>query len=142
MSTYPYVLFQVFLEVDANGARHARDSLEEMPVSGQREEDGESLDPDAGLIPGKECRKERGWSRKSLNCKAVLKVSVQWQIRDIATAAVHQLCSAWFIVKVTKWQPTPVFLPGKLHGQRSLVGYSPWGCKESDTLSEQLSRHS
>ena len=25
-----------------------------------------------------------------------------------------------------KWQPTPVFLPGKFHGQRSLVGYSPW----------------
>ena len=32
-----------------------------------------------------------------------------------------------------KWQPTPVFLPGKLHGQRSLVGYSPWGRKGSDT---------
>ena len=26
-----------------------------------------------------------------------------------------------------KWQPTPVFLPGKSHGQRSLAGYSPWG---------------
>ena len=31
------------------------------------------------------------------------------------------------------WQPTPGFLPGKLHGQRSLVGYSLRGCKESDT---------
>ena len=31
------------------------------------------------------------------------------------------------------WQPTPVLLPGKFHGQRSLVGYSPWGCKELDT---------
>ena len=31
-----------------------------------------------------------------------------------------------------KWQPSPVFLPGKSHGQRSLVGYSPWGRKESD----------
>ena len=30
------------------------------------------------------------------------------------------------------WQPTPVFLPGDSHGQRSLVGYSPWGRKESD----------
>ena len=29
-----------------------------------------------------------------------------------------------------KWQPTPVFMPGKSHGQRSLVGYSPWGHKE------------
>ena len=28
-----------------------------------------------------------------------------------------------------KWQPTPVFLPGQFHGQRSLVGCSPWGCK-------------
>ena len=32
-----------------------------------------------------------------------------------------------------KWQPTPVFLPGKSHGQRSLEGYIPWGHKESDT---------
>ena len=31
-----------------------------------------------------------------------------------------------------KWQPTPVFLPGESHGRKSLVGYSPWGCKESD----------
>ena len=30
-----------------------------------------------------------------------------------------------------KWQPTPVFLLGKFHGQKSLVGYSPWGHKES-----------
>ena len=29
-----------------------------------------------------------------------------------------------------KWQPTLVFLPGESHGQRSLAGYSPWGCKE------------
>ena len=34
-----------------------------------------------------------------------------------------------------KWQPAPVFLPGESHRQRKLVGYSPWGCKESDTLS-------
>ena len=32
-----------------------------------------------------------------------------------------------------KWQPTPVFLPGESHGQRSLEGYSSWGHKESDT---------
>ena len=37
-----------------------------------------------------------------------------------------------------KWQPTLVFLPGEFHGQRSLAGYSPWGCKESD-MTEQLS---
>ena len=37
-----------------------------------------------------------------------------------------------------KWQPTSVFLPGKFHGQRSLVGYSPWGCNKLD-MTEQLS---
>ena len=36
-----------------------------------------------------------------------------------------------------EWLPTPVFLPGKFHGQRSLTAYSLWGCKESDTA-EQL----
>ena len=35
--------------------------------------------------------------------------------------------------KRRKWQSTPVFLPGESHGRRSLVGYSPQGCKESDT---------
>ena len=34
--------------------------------------------------------------------------------------------------------PTPVFWPREFHGQRSLAGYSPWGCKESD-MTEQLS---
>ena len=32
-----------------------------------------------------------------------------------------------------RWHPTPVLLPGKSHGRRSLVGCSPWGCKGSDT---------
>ena len=36
-----------------------------------------------------------------------------------------------------KWQPTPVSLPGESHGWRSLVGYSPWGYKESD-MTERL----
>ena len=36
-----------------------------------------------------------------------------------------------------KWLPTPVFLPGKSHGQRSLAGYSPQGCKESDMIEQQ-----
>ena len=36
-----------------------------------------------------------------------------------------------------EWLPTPVFLPGEVHGQRSLAAYSPWGHKESDTT-EQL----
>ena len=39
-----------------------------------------------------------------------------------------------------KRQPTPVLLPGKSHGQRSLAGYSPKGCRESDTT-ERLHNH-
>ena len=50
-----------------------------------------------------------------------------------------------YTVAVTIWQrrhwwPTPVLLPGKSHGQRSLVGCSPWGCWESDTT-ERLHFH-
>ena len=36
------------------------------------------------------------------------------------------------------WQPTPVFLPRESQGQRSLVGYSPWGFKESDTTEQNF----
>ena len=39
-----------------------------------------------------------------------------------------------------KWQPTLVFLPGKVYGQRSLAGYSLLSCKESD-MTEQLSTY-
>ena len=39
-----------------------------------------------------------------------------------------------------QWQPTPVLLPGKSHGWRSLVGCSPWGCEELDTT-ERLHFH-
>ena len=35
-----------------------------------------------------------------------------------------------------KWQPTPVFLPGESLGQRSVEGYGPWDCKESDTTEQ------
>ena len=38
------------------------------------------------------------------------------------------------------WQTTPVFMPGESHGQRSLVGSSPWGPKESD-MTERLTLH-
>ena len=35
-----------------------------------------------------------------------------------------------------EWLPTPVVLPGEFHGQRNLVGYSPWGRKELDTTKQ------
>ena len=37
------------------------------------------------------------------------------------------------ITRRKKWQPIPVFLPGKSHGQTCLEGYNPWGCKEPNT---------
>ena len=49
----------------------------------------------------------------------------------------HERCAldpwVWKIAWRRKWQPTPVFLPGESRRQMSLVGYSPWGHKESDT---------
>ena len=36
-----------------------------------------------------------------------------------------------------EWQPTPVFLPGEFHEWKSVVGYSPWSCKQSD-MTERL----
>ena len=45
-----------------------------------------------------------------------------------------------FEIEPKYWQLTPVFLPGKSHEWRSLVGYSPWDRKESDTT-EQLHFH-
>ena len=47
----------------------------------------------------------------------------------------HPFIINWWFRKILcrkEWLPTPVFLPGKYHGQRSLVGYSPRGRKESD----------
>jgi len=52
----------------------------------------------------------------------------------------YQLISTSKLFWRRQWQPTPVLLPGKSHGQRSLVGCSPWGCTESDTT-EQLHFH-
>ena len=40
-----------------------------------------------------------------------------------------------------KWQPTLVLLSGKFHGQKSLMGYSPWACKESDTIEHTCARY-
>ena len=75
---------------------------------------------------------------------SVLWVGVPWWLRG------QSICLPWgrpgfdlWVGKIPwrrKWQPTPVFLPGESHGQRSLAGYSPRGRKESDTT-EQLHTH-
>ena len=48
--------------------------------------------------------------------------------------------SSMYLRQRRQWHPTPVLLPGKSHGWRSLVGCSPWGCEESDTT-RQLHFH-
>ena len=57
----------------------------------------------------------------------------------------HQLHDSWFaspapVLRRRWWHPTPVLLPGKSYGQRSLEGCSPCGCKESD-MTEWLHLH-
>ena len=70
-------------------------------------------DPQAGTA---------GWGRRQ-QCLRGITYLIMWQSLTVAIAKLWR----------RKWQPTPVFLPGKSHGLRILVGYSPWGCKEPDT---------
>ena len=55
----------------------------------------------------------------------------------VSSVQQHESALSIHIFWRRKWQPTAVFLPRKSHGWRSLVGYSPWGCKESD-MTERL----
>ena len=57
---------------------------------------------------------------------------------SLAIISLFKTLSTWLaytriVTRRRQWQPTPEFLPGKSHGQRSLVGCSPWGREESDT---------
>ena len=45
----------------------------------------------------------------------------------VLTVELKRLVGAPFELWCEEWQPTPVFLPGESHGQRSLAGYRPWG---------------
>ena len=64
------------------------------------------------------------------------------KVGTVSAYGVGDLVNPW-VRKISwrrKWQPTPVFLPGKSHGWRNLVGYSPWGHKESDMPSLHYDR--
>ena len=73
----------------------------------------------------------------NLNLLVVLSLALPSWLSDKESACPCKRCvfSPW-VRKIPwrrKWQPTPVFLLGKSHGQKNLVGYSPWGHKESGT---------
>ena len=55
-------------------------------------------------------------------------------------AATNRLLASMNLYRRRQWHPTPVFLPGKSHGRRSLVGCSPWGREELD-MTERLHFH-
>ena len=57
-------------------------------------------------------------------------------VKNVPANAGNKRCRFPWVRKIPwrrAWQPTPVFLPGESHGQRSLAGYSPWGRKEFNT---------
>ena len=110
---------------------------------------------DPGLIPGWEDLLEKGtaihssilagrfpWTEEpdglqSMGCRIyrtiLLSVSqVVLVVKNTSATAGNQSLGQEDTLEET-WQPTPIFLPGESHGQRSLVGYRPWVCKESNT---------
>ena len=62
-------------------------------------------------------------------------LSLSWVSRRLRLQCKRPGFNPWVrkIAWRREWLPSPVFLPGESYGQRSLVGFSPWGCKESDT---------
>ena len=65
------------------------------------------------------------------SCKSFL-TGLSLSIVTFFPSVLH-LAGAMLLKQRRQWHPTPVLLPGKSHGQRSLEGCSPWGCEESDT---------
>ena len=94
-------------------------------------------------------RSQRVKTRLSMHACTHTNFIITQQIQSIIISVYNQYKNYWHIshsvalslkLECTsnlywrrKWQPTPAFLPGKSQGLRILVGYSPWGCKGSDT---------
>ena len=71
---------------------------------------------------------------------ALFKIAKIWkQSKKLSTD--EWIKKMWYIYVGRKWQPTPVFLPGKFHEQKSLTGYSPWGCKKLDITEHAHTSH-
>ena len=76
--------------------------------------------------------------------KILQKVGIEGTYLNIINVMYDKLTANIILSSINQqrrqWHPTPILLPGKSHGQRSLVGCSPWGLEESDTT-EQLHFH-
>ena len=81
---------------------------------------------------GQHPRGLRGWSELEI-CKKHRASPVAQQQIPPATQEMPVLSLGPEDPRRRQWQPSPVFLPGKPTGQKSLAGYSPCGCKEPDT---------
>ena len=73
-------------------------------------------------------------------CKCTLLLGLPWGLRweRICLQRGRPRFSIW-VRKIpwrSEWLPTPIYLPGESHGQRSLAGYNPWSCKEVDTTEQ------
>ena len=79
----------------------------------------------------------KGWLRETQQPSNIVSLRSQCRLPGLSQSLQGGISGSdpWFrkIPWRRKWQPTPVCLPGESHGQRSLVGYSPWGHQESDT---------
>ena len=80
--------------------------------------------PTQGSIPG------------LLHCRQILKASLVAQVVK-NLPAMHKTR----VQSLSQEDPTPVLLPGESHGQRGLMGYSPWGRKESDVIEATWHAH-
>ena len=84
--------------------------------------------------------KERGNSAICKQWNTIQGTECSWWLSDKESTCQCRKCKRLgfdpWVRKIPwrrKWQPISVFLPGKSHGQRNLVGYSPWDCKKLDT---------
>ena len=85
-----------------------------------------------------------GWEDPLEKGKATHSSILAWGIPwTVQSTGLQRVRHDWATVTSSwrrEWQPAPIFLPGESQGERSLVGYSPWDCQESDG-SEQLTHN-
>ena len=100
--------------------------------------------PENKVTCTRDLRKQQRWLKSSWNLQALMSGGGIWEFLQTSSIQWKYITIHMTSFKVSssciQWHPTPVLLPGKSHGWRSLVGRSPWGRWESDTT-ERLHFH-